>query len=94
EFPPAPHSKEDIHRIVSGTCSTLLPDQFMEAGCAVCGMLTPLNKLSDLANFKGDLNILEHEGVTRKERFAVDEPLEEFQGPVLTHGCTHLCVEC
>ncbi|KAJ6460428.1 hypothetical protein DFH09DRAFT_1255109 [Mycena vulgaris] len=94
EFPPAPHSKEDIHRIVSGACSALLPDRFMEAGCAVCGMLTPLTKLSDLANFKGDLNILEHEGVTRKERFTVDEPLEEFQGPVLAHGCTHLCVEC
>jgi hypothetical protein len=39
-----------------------------EAGCAVCGEITPVRNLSRVKNIKKMLHILTTSGVTRKER--------------------------
>lgn len=41
-----------------------------------------------------DWEIVERPGVTRKERFSEDDPIEELPGPVLADGCDRICVEC
>ncbi|KAJ7131997.1 hypothetical protein C8R46DRAFT_924021, partial [Mycena filopes] len=93
-FPPDPLSNTDVHRILTGIGNAFLPDRFLEAGCAVCGTLYPLSKLTLLADFPGPLTCLEAPGVTRMERFEVEDPIEEIPGPVLAESCSHLCVEC
>ncbi|KAJ6540675.1 hypothetical protein B0H19DRAFT_959556, partial [Mycena capillaripes] len=65
-----------------------------EAGCAVCGCLVPLKKLTLLEKYEGSLALLIGPGVTRKERFRPSDPIEELDGPVLAEGCSHICVEC
>ncbi|KAJ7637964.1 hypothetical protein DFH06DRAFT_1002091 [Mycena polygramma] len=96
EFPPPPLSERQSREIARKYCDTLALDNFVEAGCAVCGYLTPLKMLTPLKSYAGDLSLLEceGEGVTRKERFSLLEPIEELQGPVLAKGCSHICVEC
>ncbi|KAJ7710366.1 hypothetical protein B0H17DRAFT_911511, partial [Mycena rosella] len=93
-FPPALQKMEDVHRILTGSCNALLPERFVEDGCAVCGMLTPRAQLTVLDVFQGSLALLEADGVTRRERFSTGDPIEELDGPVLAHGCTQLCVTC
>ncbi|KAJ7445309.1 hypothetical protein FB451DRAFT_1055673, partial [Mycena latifolia] len=94
DFPPEPLKQEDIHRILTGSSTSMLPVRFLENGCAVCGRLTPITELSPLADFQGNLDILHAEGVTRKERYRMDDPIEDLDGPVLAEDCTQLCVEC
>ncbi|KAJ7163696.1 hypothetical protein C8R46DRAFT_902279, partial [Mycena filopes] len=93
-FPPRPPSRPEQRRIISKVCDSLDPTNFLEDGCAVCGMLTLRTELTPLAKYKGNLSCLEVVGVTRKERFSADDPIEEMEGPVLAHGCTSICVQC
>ncbi|KAJ6611366.1 hypothetical protein B0H10DRAFT_1953140 [Mycena sp. CBHHK59/15] len=53
---------------------------FVEAGCV----------LSLLREFKGSLDNLCARGVTRKEQFNSNDPIEELDGPVLGEDCEHL----
>ncbi|KAJ7183733.1 hypothetical protein C8R46DRAFT_884830, partial [Mycena filopes] len=94
EFPPKPLSSSAAHRIVKQHCSTVSPRMFREAGCAVCGCLTPMRSLTLLSQYEGSLGLLIREGVTRKERFSMSEPVEELEGPILAEGCRHICVGC
>ncbi|KAJ7171226.1 hypothetical protein C8R46DRAFT_851822, partial [Mycena filopes] len=94
EFPPDPLPRADIHRILTGSANALLPERFIEGGCAVCGLLTPLKALSDLQAYTGALDLLHGEAVTRRERFSSDDPIEDLPGPVLADGCKHICVTC
>ncbi|KAJ7781445.1 hypothetical protein B0H16DRAFT_1299532, partial [Mycena metata] len=93
-FPPTPLGTTDVHRILTGMAGRFNPEEFVESGCAVCGMLYPQDKLSPLAEYPGELSCLEMPGVTRKERRHTDEPIEEINGPVLAENCTALCVYC
>ncbi|KAJ7119968.1 hypothetical protein C8R43DRAFT_849079, partial [Mycena crocata] len=93
-FPPKPLTRRDAHRIITNHCKKLSPRNFVEAGCAVCGMLIPKKLLTPLKDFQGSLAILIRPGITRKERFHPDDPIEEFDGPVLAEGCTSICVDC
>ncbi|KAJ7149837.1 hypothetical protein C8R43DRAFT_825666, partial [Mycena crocata] len=93
-FPPAPASDETLHRILTASSKAVQPDRFLEAGCAVCGRLTPLAELTELSKFKGNLSHLKGDNVTRKERFQSSDPVEQLDGPVLADGCNHICVEC
>ncbi|KAJ7137596.1 hypothetical protein C8R43DRAFT_893485, partial [Mycena crocata] len=93
-FPPRPLSTKETHGILTRYCKTIDPRNFMEKGCAVCGYLVPIKHLTRLSAFKGDLNLLERGGVTRKERFHIDDHVEELTGPVLAEGCNHICVDC
>ncbi|KAF8208025.1 hypothetical protein K438DRAFT_1961541 [Mycena galopus ATCC 62051] len=89
EFPPPPPSMKDLHRILTNSVLAVQPEQFVEAGCAVCGKLSPLSKLTPMADFKPSLAVLNKAGVTRKERFSAGEAIEDREGPILAEGCTH-----
>ncbi|KAJ7153848.1 hypothetical protein C8R46DRAFT_1163005 [Mycena filopes] len=93
-FPPKPLDLRTAHRIISNHCKQVSPKSFREAGCAVCGCLTPMKSLTLLSRYQGSLDLLIKPGVTRKERFAMDEPIEELDGPILAAGCKHICVDC
>ncbi|KAJ6517768.1 hypothetical protein DFH09DRAFT_940120 [Mycena vulgaris] len=70
------------------------PFHFVEAGCAVCGCLTPQRQLSPLGNFNNYLHLPERPGVTRREQSCSSDPVEELSGPILAHGCVKICVDC
>ncbi|KAJ7635508.1 hypothetical protein DFH06DRAFT_919658, partial [Mycena polygramma] len=93
-FPPKPLSVKMAHRIIAAHCKTVSPRNFREAGCAVCGYLTPRTQLTPLNTYEGSLALLIRPGVTRKERLRASDPIEEIVGPVLAEGCSHICVEC
>ncbi|KAJ7085288.1 hypothetical protein C8R44DRAFT_752888 [Mycena epipterygia] len=67
---------------------------FVERGCAVCGWLVNAQKLTSLSEYKGSLELLVQNGVTRKERFQREDPIEEYEGPILAENCTDICVDC
>lgn len=93
-FPPPPRTRNDEHRIISAYCHAIRPSVFVEGGCAVCGCLKPIKQLTKLADFKGNLDVLVAEGVTRRERVRSDDPEEDIPGPVLDNTCDNICVEC
>ncbi|KAJ7626515.1 hypothetical protein DFH06DRAFT_967100, partial [Mycena polygramma] len=93
-FPPRPLSMLDTHRILTNYCSSIRPKRFMERGCAVCGYLTKLSELTLLSQYHGDLDLLIRDEATRREHFSSDDPIQGIGGPVLAHGCRHVCVEC
>ncbi|KIM80452.1 hypothetical protein PILCRDRAFT_26242, partial [Piloderma croceum F 1598] len=47
KFPPAPPSAELFHNIVSNFCADTSPEMFEEAGCVVCGKLTPICEMEE-----------------------------------------------
>ena len=47
-YPPPPLSVQNKASIITEFASSMQPVQFEEAGCAVCGQLTPLTDLTDL----------------------------------------------
>ena len=65
-----------------------------EAGCAVCGEITPVRNLSQVKNIKKLLHILTTPGVTRKERKNQNDPLQEYSGPILDYTCNQVCDHC
>ncbi|KAJ7643129.1 hypothetical protein DFH06DRAFT_925536, partial [Mycena polygramma] len=93
-FPPRVLPVKAAHRIISNHCQKVSPKVFKEAGCAVCGYLTPVTNLTRLDRYEGSLALLIGPGVTRKERFRVEDPIEELEGPVLADGCSSICVDC
>ncbi|KAJ7171045.1 hypothetical protein C8R46DRAFT_846864, partial [Mycena filopes] len=93
-FPPKPLSEREKKSIISRYCKTLSPGNFVEHGCAVCGCLVPRKQLTGIDSCHVDLDLLIAKGVTRKERFTSEDPIEEIPGPVLAHGCTKICVDC
>ncbi|KAJ6487819.1 hypothetical protein C8R45DRAFT_783523, partial [Mycena sanguinolenta] len=93
-FPPEPLTDEQTHRILTKSALAVHPDCFKEAGCAVCGRLTRLTELTPITSFKPSLNILVVQGVTRKERKSLNDPVQELDGPVLAEGCNSVCVDC
>src|SRR5882762_1235291 len=49
KFPPVPPSSELCQKIISEFCADTFPDVFEEAGCAVCGKLTPICEMEELS---------------------------------------------
>ena len=94
EFPPPPLIAELNEEIITGFCADSTPDKFQEAGCAVCGQLTPISELSRLKHVKGMLGALEVRGMTRVERMSSKDPVREYRGPVLDHRCDKICLRC
>ena len=93
KFPPDPPSAELCQNIVSDFCADTSPDVFEEAGCAVCGKLTPIcemEQLSEVENF----NLLRVHGITRKARSISSDPVKELRGPILAPGCSNVCSVC
>ncbi|KAK0433763.1 hypothetical protein EV421DRAFT_1718211 [Armillaria borealis] len=82
-FPPMPMDDKLAHSIISDFCAASLPEAFKEAGCAVCGQLTPLKSLSNICHMKRFLHVLENPMVTHKERYHETDPVTHLDGPVL-----------
>ncbi|KAJ7041663.1 hypothetical protein C8F04DRAFT_921396, partial [Mycena alexandri] len=60
-FPPLPFTDRDVRAVISKYCARMSPANFVEAGCAVCGWLTPLNELTRIKDYNGDLSLLVNE---------------------------------
>jgi len=93
KFPPAPPSAELFHNIVSNFCADTSPEMFEEAGCAVCGKLTPICEMEERSEIE-NISLLKVDGVTRKARCKDSDPVRELRGPVLAPGCTRVCSIC
>ena len=73
------------------TCKKMNKSNIEEAGCAVCGELTPVKNLSRVKNIKKLLHILTTPGVTCVECKNQNSPLREYSGPVLDYTCNRVC---
>ena len=93
-FPPSPPDNKLMCDIAHDFCSESSPDKMEEAGCAVCGQLTPSSELSRLKSVKQCLHILQAQGITRIERTHSSKPIKEFNGPVIDHKCNRICDNC
>jgi len=93
KFPPAPPSVELFHNIVSNFCADTSPEMFEEAGCVVCGKLTPICEMEERSEIE-NISLLKVDGVTRKARCKSSDPVRELRGPVLAPGCTRACSIC
>src|ERR1700733_1476964 len=92
-FPPAPPSAELFHNIVSNFCADTSPEVFEEAGCVVCGKLTPICEMEERSEIE-NISLLKVDGVTRKARCKDSDPVRELRGPVLAPGCNRVCSIC
>ncbi|KAJ3977500.1 hypothetical protein EV361DRAFT_968112 [Lentinula raphanica] len=77
-YPPPPLTQSKVNKVISQWNEAFSPDKFQEAGCVVCGQLTP--HVSNL------LSVLEADGVTQKQRSSTHDPIQEHTGPVLDHS--------
>ena len=94
KFPPSPPDNKLMRDIAHDFCLNSSPDKMKEAGCAVCGQLTPSSKLSKLKSVKQCLHVLQAQGVTRIERKVFSMPIQEYKGPVLNYRCNNICDNC
>ena len=60
------------HTIISDFCKEISPNELVEAGCAVCGKLTPVSQLKEYSDI--DLAPLVQQGVTQVERYSNEDP--------------------
>ena len=65
KFPSAPPSAKLCQNIMADFCADTSPKLFEEAGCAVCGKLTPNCEMEQLSEVE-NINLLKVDGVTRK----------------------------
>ena len=93
KFPPTPPSTALCQNIVSDFCADTSPDVFEEAGCAVCGKLTPICEMEELSEVE-NINLLKVHGITRKARSNSSDPVKELRGPILAPGCSNVCSVC
>src|ERR1700730_10435005 len=93
KFPPNPPSTDLGQQIVSDFCADTSPRVFEEAGCAVCGKLTPICEMEELFEIE-NVNLLKVDGVTRKARSQSSDPVKELRGPILAPGCSRVCPIC
>ncbi|KAJ7254481.1 hypothetical protein C8J57DRAFT_1236723 [Mycena rebaudengoi] len=82
-FPPPPLTPSTEERIIRQACANIVPDKFIEAGCCT---------FSDFADV--DMQLLHADGVTRAERFHVNDPIVGLPGPVVEDSCDSICKEC
>jgi hypothetical protein len=94
KFPPNPPTPSQVEQIVNAFCADTTPASFEESGCTICGRLTLCTELIPVKDCGCDLSLLNAPGVTRKERFASDDPLEELAGPVIDDSCSNVCPTC
>ena len=92
-FPPSPPSSGLCQRIVLDFCADTSPEIFEEAGCAVCGKLTPVCEMEELSEVE-NIGLLKVDAVTRKARHKSSDPVRELRGPILAPGCSRVCPIC
>jgi len=94
KFPPSPPSESLLHKIISGFIADTEPSKFEEAGCASCGLLCKTKNLISLDSISCSLTPLIRSEITRMERHAHNEPIQDIPGPVIDTECNHICTEC
>jgi hypothetical protein len=92
-FPPAPLDRTLSHKIITAACKKFDPTLFEEAGCAVCGQLTPLSSLTRLSAMKNFLHILDAPSATRQERHKKSDKIKEYPYAI-DHSCKYICNLC
>ena len=93
KFPPSPLSSELCQNIVLDFCADTSPETFEEAGCAVCGKLTPVGEMEELSEVE-NIGLLKVDAVMRRARCKSSDPVRELRGPVLAPGCNRVCRIC
>ncbi|KAJ3752057.1 hypothetical protein EV360DRAFT_89122 [Lentinula raphanica] len=94
-YPPPPLTQSKVNKVISQWNEAFSPDKFQEAGCVVCGQLTPVRQLSPIKHVSNLLSVLEADGVTRKQRSSTHDPIQEHTGPVLDHSAgSRVCDDC
>ena len=93
KFPPSPPLAKLCQTIVSDFAADTSPEVFEEAGCAICGKLTPICEMEELFEVE-NINLLKVDGVTRKARSKNSDPVRELKGPVLASHCNKVCPVC
>ncbi|KAJ3820166.1 hypothetical protein F5880DRAFT_1488497, partial [Lentinula raphanica] len=95
EYPPPPLTQCHIDNVIKQWNADFAPSEFQEAGCTVCGQLTPVKHLSDIKHMSNYLSVLECNGVTWKKRDSLQHPIQEETGPVLDRSAGNmLCDTC
>jgi len=94
KFPPCPPSSPQIEQIVNNFCADTSPSAFEESGCAVCGELKLHADLTPIQDSGCDLSCLVSDGVTREERLASEDPIQELEGPIIDKSCKDICQPC
>ena len=81
------------HTIISDFCKEIYPNKFVEAGCAVCGKLTPVSQLKEYSDI--DFAPLVQQGVTQIERYSNEDPIVvSSDKPVLIDDLDRICKSC
>jgi hypothetical protein len=94
QFPPEALTRDMQLDILTNACKEMNPSRFTESGCAVCGKLTPISELSDLASMSLNLDVLKRRHVTRVERYKVFDKMTNLTGPVLAKDLDKICSKC
>ena len=92
QFPQDPPSMRLQHTIISDFCKEICPNKFVEAGCAVCGKLTPVSQLKEYSDI--DLAPLVQPGVTQIERCSNEDPIVSSDTAVLIDELDRICKSC
>lgn len=91
EFPPLASDNTLMSDIAWKFCKASVVE---EGGCAVCGLVYPSARLTQLKAVKNKLHVLKASGVTRIERKDGDQGTKEYTGPVIDRSCKHMCDHC
>ena len=94
KFPPDLPSNSLIELIIKGFCNDTIPQNFIEAGCAVCGRLSLIGNMTLLNEMNCDLKVISPGDVGRYERMHESDPVMSLKGPILAEGCDHVCESC
>lgn len=93
-FPPSSPSNKHIHNIINGFHNDTHPSNFEEAGCAVCGMLTPLQNLINIDKIPSSFLDPLKTGLAKIERRTANDVIQEFTKPVIDSECHSVCKHC
>ncbi|KAK0220725.1 hypothetical protein IW262DRAFT_1557606 [Armillaria fumosa] len=94
DFPPPLLTEAKEVSIIRECIAAMQPSVFQEAGCTVCGQLTPLRKLSESRHVAWSFGVLENGSCTRKERFDDADPIAPRPGPVRDATTDVICLKC
>ncbi|KAH6891703.1 hypothetical protein BKA70DRAFT_1119629, partial [Coprinopsis sp. MPI-PUGE-AT-0042] len=93
-FPPPTPSLLLQERIIRNFCADLTPEKVEEAGCCVCGQLKLKTDLVQPEHAGINLGLLVNPGMTRKERFTLEDPICDVDGPIVDDTGFGVCSAC
>jgi hypothetical protein len=94
KFPPDPPSDTLVETIIREFCNDTAPQNLVEGGCAICGLLLPLKNMVLLNEIRCDLDVISPCNVGRQERLCTSDPVVSLKGPILAENCEHVCQTC